>query len=119
MMHKGGERVGRETDPFYTSGAWLRIRDLALRRDHGYCVWCRRAGYAARDAHGRRVPVRATLVHHIIPRSERPDLELVLENLVSLCARCHDEAHPEKHAGMTGKKDAVPEIAKGIAVARL
>ena len=111
--------MGRETDPFYTSGPWLRIRDLALRRDHGTCVWCRRAGRTARDAHGRRVPVRATLVHHIIPRSERPDLELVLDNLVSLCARCHDEAHPEKHAGLTQKKDAVPEIAKGIAVARL
>lgn len=111
--------MGRETDPFYTSGAWLRIRDLALRRDHGYCVWCRLAGRTARDAHGRRVPVPATLVHHIIPRSERPDLELTLDNLVSLCARCHDEAHPEKRAGLTQKKDAVPEIAKGIAVARL
>lgn len=111
--------MGLETDPFYTSGPWLRIRDLALRRDRGYCVWCRRAGRTARDAHGRRVPVRATLVHHVKPRSERPDLELVLDNLVSLCARCHDEAHPEKHAGLTKKKDAVPEIAKGIAVARL
>ena len=111
--------MGRETDPFYTSGAWLRIRELALRRDGYRCVWCRRAGRSARDRRGRRVPVPATLGRHILPRSERPDLELTLDNLVSLCARCHDEAHPEKHAGMTGKKDAVPEIAKGIAVARL
>lgn len=111
--------MGRETDPFYTSGAWLRIRELALRRDGYRCVWCRRAGRSARDRRGRRVPVPATLVHHILPRSERPDLELTLDNLVSLCARCHDEAHPEKHAGLTQKKDAVPEIAKGIAVARL
>lgn len=110
----------KQTDPFYTSGPWLRVRGLALGRDCGLCVWCREAGRFARDRRGRRVPVLATLVHHIKPRKEYPELELVLENLVSLCDRCHDEAHPEKHEAMgQKKKDDIPEIAKRIPVVKL
>ena len=33
--------------------------------------------------------VAATLVDHIIPLSEAPDLRLVRSNLQSLCSRCH------------------------------
>lgn len=43
-------------------------------------------------------PHRATMVHHIIPRTERPDLALVLDNLRSLCAECHEKNHPEKRS---------------------
>lgn len=111
--------MGRETDPFYTHAPWLRIRELALRRDRYCCVWCRRAGRTARDGRGRRIPVPATLVHHIIPRSEAPEMELVLDNLVSLCARCHDEAHPEKHTAMGSARPDIPETARGIAIAKL
>lgn len=111
--------MGRETDPFYTGAPWLRVRDLALRRDKYRCVWCRRAGRVAHDRRGRAIPVRATLVHHIVPRRDCPERELDLANLVSLCARCHDEAHPEKHGGMTKRRDAIPEAARGIAIARL
>ena len=42
-------------------------------------------------------------MHHIIPRSERPDLELVLENLISLCADCHEVRHPEKRSKIKRK----------------
>ena len=48
-------------------------------------------------------PNRATMVHHIIPRSERPDLELVLENLISLCDSCHEARHPEKRSKIKRK----------------
>lgn len=109
----------KERDPFYGTAKWLRAREQALDRDCGLCVWCRDAGRYRRDRYGRRVPVPATLVHHNIPRSKAPELELTLDNLVSLCSSCHDEAHPEKHADMTQKKDRIPEIAKGIAIARL
>lgn len=42
------------------------------------------------------MPVMATMVHHIRPLQQHPDLALEMDNLVSLCDRCHDEAHPEK-----------------------
>jgi 5-methylcytosine-specific restriction endonuclease McrA len=46
------------------------------------------------------------MVHHIIPRKERPDLELVMDNLRSLCATCHEEHHPERRAKAKRKTEA-------------
>ena len=84
----------KESDPFYHSKEWKRLRKAALARDNGMCVDCMdrmRAGIGIK-------PNRATMVHHVIPRSERPDLELVLENLVSLCDQCHEKRHPERRS---------------------
>jgi len=84
----------KESDPFYHSKEWKRLRKAALARDNGMCVDCMdrmRAGIGIK-------PKRATMVHHVIPRSERPDLELVLENLVSLCDGCHEIRHPERRS---------------------
>ena len=81
-----------ESDPFYHAKEWKRVRADALQRDFGMCQDCMdkfRAGII-------RKPRRATMVHHIIPRSERPDLELVRDNRRSLCAKCHEEHPPEK-----------------------
>ncbi|MBR4711509.1 MAG: HNH endonuclease [Clostridia bacterium] len=88
----------KESDPFYHRTAWKRVRALALSRDGGMCQDCMdrlRAGYGIR-------PNRATMVHHVIPVSERPDLALTLSNLRSLCAECHNREHPEKAAGRKG-----------------
>ena len=113
-------RYEKETDPFYSGWAWRAARERALDRDCGLCVWCREAGRTRVDRYGRRVPVLATMVHHVKPRKTHPELELVLSNLVSLCDRCHDDAHPEKHEAMSGKKKgAIPEAARGILVVRL
>ena len=108
----------KATNPFYGTAAWKACRAAALRRDHGLCQPCLRAGRYALDRHGRRVPVLATVVHHIQHLEDRPDLALELTNLVSLCDRCHDAAHPEKHAGHQ-PSDPIPEVARGIRVERL
>ena len=71
---------------FYKSRAWKRKRAAILRRDGYLCRDCRR--------YGRYTP--ATTVHHIQHYEDRPDLALVDSNLISLCARCHNERHPEK-----------------------
>ena len=84
----------KESDPFYHTAAWKRLRQVALMRDGGMCQDCMdrmRAGIGVR-------PNRATLVHHIIPRSERPDLELRLDNLRALCPECHEKNHPERRS---------------------
>lgn len=90
----------KESLPFYHTAAWKRIRQAALMRDGGMCQACMerlRAGTGFR-------PRRATMVHHVIPISERPDLALELDNLRSLCAACHAAEHPEK-----GERPRAPE----------
>ena len=108
----------KETVPFYGTSAWKRCREAALLRDHGLCQRCLREGRRAADARGRSVPVLATVVHHKQHLDAHPELALTLDNLESLCDRCHDLAHPEKH-GEKPETEAIPEIASGIRVERL
>lgn len=85
-------KFDKKADPFYATAAWHRIRREALQRDHGMCVDC-----MAEFARCESVrPQPATTVHHIIPRTERPDLALTLSNLASLCEDHHAKRHPEK-----------------------
>lgn len=89
----------KESDPFYHSKEWKRVRMVALMRDGGMCQDCMdrmRSGIGCR-------PNRATMVHHVIPRSERPDLELDPDNLRALCFECHERNHPEKRSKKKAK----------------
>lgn len=89
----------KKAHPFYATEAWQRVRRLALARDGGMCQDCMQdfgSGLKSR-------PRRATLVHHIKPREDYPELALDLANLVSLCSVCHAARHPEK--GQKGGKD--------------
>ena len=90
----------KKSDPFYHSKEWKRIRQVALMRDGGMCQDCMDR---MRDGYGIK-PRRATMVHHIIPLEERPDLALRLENLRSLCDECHNREHPEKWKKLNEKK---------------
>lgn len=101
------------SDPFYHSKAWKRVRALALQRDCGMCQNCMdrfRAGYGIK-------PRRAQMVHHIIPREERPDLALDLSNLRSLCNECHNKEHPEK--GRQAGKEETPAARIGMRVMKV
>ena len=88
-------KTKKETLPFYATAAWHRVRAAAINRDGGMCQACMRK---FRDGIIQR-PRRAEMVHHKIPVKERPELALDLDNLVSLCNRCHAEEHPEKYRG--------------------
>ena len=89
--------------PFYHSAAWRKVRAQRLMLDGGMCAKC-----MEEIAGGAKIkPRRATLVHHVIPVSERPDLALDVENLQSLCDMHHNQEHPEKGGrGAAGKKKA-------------
>lgn len=76
-------RYDKKADPFYLSRGWRRLRLDALQRDHYLCQRC-----------GRRA---ATVVHHIIPVRERPDLKRELSNLECVCDACHNALHPERN----------------------
>ena len=80
------------SDPDYHTQRWYTVRAQALQRDGGLCRDC-----LDRVKQGRGGKVRrATIVHHVIPKEERPDLAFELSNLRSVCAICHNQRHPEK-----------------------
>lgn len=82
----------KASDPFYHTEAWRRARRAALERDHWLCQ-----DHLAQQRAGARIRVpTATVVHHIQPREDYPELALELSNLVSLCEACHNKRHPEK-----------------------
>ncbi|WP_090775428.1 HNH endonuclease [Shouchella lonarensis] len=68
---------------FYRSSAWRSKRKSVLRRDVYRCRECQRYGKTT----------DATTVHHVIPLSDRYDLRLTKENLISLCNACHEQMH--------------------------
>ena len=85
-------RPYKHNDPFYTSAAWRAVRQLALERDHFYCQDCLRLWEMGKIDK----PKTASMVHHILLREKYPELELDLENLVSLCDAHHNQRHPER-----------------------
>lgn len=103
--------IHKETDPFYKSAAWRRARASALMRDHYMCVEC----IAAKTRGVICKPRAADLVHHIKPLKEYPELALELDNLMSLCNRCHNRLHPEK--GDNGIRE--PEPPMGVLIIKI
>lgn len=108
----------KETDPFYSTVAWRATRKQALDRDMGECQLCAKEGRYETDYAGRPHPVRATMVHHIVPIKVAPEKALELDNLMSLCDACHERMHPERHGGV---KDDTPTLAEqaGVRVAKI
>lgn len=85
-IYGGFSFAGVRMVEFYKTSKWKHKRLAVLRRDGYLCQNCKR--------YGRLTP--ATTVHHIQHLEDRPDLALDAKNLISLCAACHDKAHPEK-----------------------
>jgi 5-methylcytosine-specific restriction enzyme A len=44
------------------------------------------------------------MVHHIEELSDKPELALNEDNLISLCNSCHNKEHPEKRKGSKKQK---------------
>jgi len=70
----------RSGDGFYMSHAWRGLRYRVIRKYKAACMGC-----------GRSPKEHGIVIHvdHIKPRSKRPDLELVFENLQLLCEDCN------------------------------
>lgn len=81
----------KESDPFYHGRPWKKVRAQRLEMDNYICCDCMERFRLTGEK-----PRPATMVHHVIPRKERPDLALDLGNLRSLCDICHNRRHPEK-----------------------
>lgn len=64
-------------DKFYNSKEWKTVRTEAFIRDNYTCVDCGQVGHQLE-------------ANHIKPRSRFPELALVLDNIETLCKKCHD-----------------------------
>lgn len=117
-MKKREERPKKETDPFYSTAAWRAARKRALDRDMGECQLCAKEGRYEMDYVGRLLPVRATMVHHIMPLKVAPEKALELDNLISLCDACHERMHPERHGGAKDNAATLAELA-GVRVIKI
>jgi hypothetical protein len=76
---------GRETNPHGRgSHRWIRNREAALIRDGHRCVKCGATGSGS-----------MLHVHHVVPWEPDQTDPHALDNLATLCARHHREAHRE------------------------
>ena len=86
LIASGNERL------FYKTKEWRLMRREVLKLDKGECQRCKRQGkYEA-----------ASMVHHVIPLTERPDLALSIwhegkRQLLSLSDQCHEIEHHHRH----------------------
>lgn len=68
---------------FYQWSAWRKLRQQALQRDHYECQQCKRRGKYS----------KAENVHHIKEVKLCPELAMTLDNLESICIKCHNMEH--------------------------
>lgn len=73
----------KRAEVFYKSKAWTAARLRVLSRDNYLCQECLRQGRIT----------RADTVHHLVEIKENWSKRLKMDNLVSLCAECHNKAH--------------------------
>ena len=79
------KRSAKRVDPFYVSSEWRNLRDKRLRLDGYRCQDC------GELCLGRKRNKPSPHVDHIKTRKERPDLQLNMDNLRTLCGPCHSK----------------------------
>ena len=70
----------KEDNAFYSTAAWLKVRSLKLAMNP-LCESCE----------ANEQVTAADTVHHKEERKKRPDLALDIDNLESVCRKCHGE----------------------------
>ena len=81
-------------DSFYKTKQWIHTRAYIVERDNNECQPCKDRG---------RVVINNLAVHHIEPLEFKPDRALDPNNLITVCASCHNFIH-ERTFGFTSKK---------------
>jgi 5-methylcytosine-specific restriction endonuclease McrA len=77
---------------FYKSDAWQELRLKALERDHYECQECKRQGMVYTDQHDPDKHKRLD-VDHMKEIYTHPELALEIDNLETLCIKCHNKKH--------------------------
>lgn len=73
----------KEMNPFYLTKGWRNKREYILLRDKYLCQECK----------SKNKFTIATMVHHVKPLENFPELALTDSNLISLCSMCHESHH--------------------------
>ena len=81
----------RESDPFYKTAKWKRLRSVVLRRDGYMCQISKRYGKQ----------VQADTVHHVFPRNEFPEYQYQAWNLISIANDVHNRMHDRMTNALT------------------
>lgn len=74
----------KESNAFYNSPEWRKVREYVLMRDNFLCVQC---GEPAHDVHHKR-----HLNSHNLYNTE---ISMNPDNLISLCKACHTRHHKQ------------------------
>lgn len=83
LMETEIPEVGSQWNGSSATSEWLDVRLARLQLDGYQCTNPSCGSTQNLD------------VHHIIPRAQRPDLALRLDNLTTLCEKCHVTAHSQ------------------------
>lgn len=89
---------------FYSSKAWVKVRELILNRDLHLCRMCLMKNI---------INYNNIRVHHIVPLEDDTALALILDNLICLCSKCHQRVHIQYDSSEEKKQDMI-EILKLI-----
>lgn len=95
--HKDYDKARRDKDraAFYHSGAWLKMQKFIMARAGGCDEYIRHLT-------GRLVP--ASIVHHIVPIADRPDMGLSESNLIAVSPATHRMIHDHYAMGANERR---------------
>ena len=89
------KRRDKEKNNFYHSQQWKSVVAQVKARANGLDEYALAQGYLE----------RGSVVHHIYPIDERPDLKLAIENLIYVSAQNHNRIHAEYSKSDERKKE--------------
>lgn len=93
LLYRGGLMLTQaERHTFYKSKEWASIRKEVLKRDNYECQECKRQGKVFTDYHEPDKHKRLD-VDHIKDLEHHPELALDIDNLTTLCVKCHNKKH--------------------------
>lgn len=81
----------QERMKFYKSKVWERTRRLVMQRDNYECQECARNGRVTTFAH-KPDKHKVLEIHHIESLKDNPEKALEMDNLETLCIKCHNKA---------------------------
>ena len=94
---------------FYRTTTWSRIRQQALDRDHYVCQYCGQPN--------------SKTVDHIVPIEYDEQLKASLDNLATICRKCHrlktDWEHEWYGTGIDNQRKQVAELHDVLSIKRL
>lgn len=103
-------RTDKESQVFYNSKEWKKVRERIKNRDKGLCLMC---------LYIDNVITSYDYVHHVEEEKERKDLRLEEDNLICLCKSCHKEVHKGYEKSLNNKTKMQNELKELIERSKL